>query len=140
MIEVKMMNLRNYYNLLRIDRSATESDIKKAYRKLAIEFHPDVNTDKDAEDKFKEIGEAYAVLSDTQKRQIYDQTGTTDFTGPGSMSNRPSPGRGMGRCRGMGKCSGLDALFRRRPRYAKKMNSQETIKDERNQSLPHCHK
>ncbi len=96
-----MMNLRNYYNLLRIDRSATESDIKKAYRKLAIEFHPDVNTDKDAEDKFKEIGEAYAVLSDTQ--------------------NRPSRGRGMGRCRGMGgKCSGLDALFRRRPRYAKK--------------------
>ncbi len=116
-----MMNLRNYYNLLRIDRSATESDIKKAYRKLAIEFHPDVNTDKDAEDKFKEIGEAYAVLSDTQKRQIYDQTGTTDFTGFNSMSNRPSRGRGMGRCRGMGgKCSGLDALFRRRPRYAKK--------------------
>lgn len=116
-----MMNLKNYYSLLRIDRSATESDIKKAYRKLAIEFHPDVNTDKDAEDKFKEIGEAYAVLGDSQKRQIYDQTGTTDFTGFGSMSNRSFRGRGMGRCRGMGgKCSGLDALFRRRPRYARK--------------------
>lgn len=121
MIEVKMMNLKNYYSVLRIDRSATESDIKKAYRKLAAEFHPDVNTDKDAEDKFKEIGEAYAVLSDSQKRQIYDQTGATDFTGFGNMSNRPSRGRGMGRCRGMGgKCSGLDALFRKRPRYAKK--------------------
>lgn len=56
MIEVKMMNLKNYYSVLRIDRSAPESDIKKAYRKLAAEFHPDVNTDKDAEDKFKEIG------------------------------------------------------------------------------------
>ena len=115
------MNLKNYYSLLKIDQSATESDIKKAYRKLAIAFHPDVNTDEDAEDKFKEIGEAYAVLSDTQKRQLYDQTGTTDFTGFGSMSNRPSRGRGMGRCRGMGgKCSGLDALFRKRPRYAGK--------------------
>lgn len=116
-----MMNLKNYYSVLRIDRSAPESDIKKAYRKLAAEFHPDVNTDKDAEDKFKEIGEAYAVLSDSQKRQIYDQTGATDFTGFGNISNRPSRGRGMGRCRGMGgKCSGLDALFRKRPRYAKK--------------------
>ena len=91
------MNLKNYYSLLKIDQDATESDIKKAYRKLAIAFHPDVNTDEDAEDKFKEIGEAYAVLGDSQKRQIYDQTGTTDFTGFGSMSNRSFRGRGMGR-------------------------------------------
>ncbi|MCD4722968.1 MAG: DnaJ domain-containing protein [Desulfobacula sp.] len=115
------MNLKNYYSLLKIDRSATENEIKKAYRKLAMEFHPDVNTDKDAEDKFKAVSEAYAVLSDSQKRFIYDQTGNTNFAGFGNMANRPFPrGRGMGRCRGMGgKCSGMEALFRRRPRYAK---------------------
>jgi DnaJ-class molecular chaperone len=123
MIEVKMMSLKNYYSLLKIDKSATEKDIKKAYRKLATEFHPDVNTDENAEDKFKEIGEAYAVLSNSQKREIYDQTGTTNFTGFAKMSGQSfSRGRGMGRCRGMGgKCSGLEALFSRRPRwYTKK--------------------
>ena len=111
---------KDYYHLLNINRSATETDIKKAYRKLAMEFHPDVNTEKEAEEKFKAISEAYTVLSNRQKRQIYDQTGNTNFAGLGNMANRPW-GRGMGRGRGMGmgrcmgKCSGLDALFRKRP-------------------------
>ncbi|CCK82055.1 DnaJ domain-containing protein [Desulfobacula toluolica] len=118
------MNSKDYYRLLKIDRNATENDIKKAYRKLAMEFHPDVNTEENAEEKFKAISEAYAVLKDNQKRQIYDQTESTDFNGFGSMGNRM--GRGMGRCMGrgmgmgMGKCSGIDALFQRRSRYSKR--------------------
>lgn len=112
---------KDYYHLLNINRSATDNDIKKAYRKLAMEFHPDVNTEKEAEEKFKAISEAYTVLSNSQKRQIYDQTGNTNFAGFDNMSNQPSGrgmgmGRGMGGGRCMGKCSGLDALFRRRPR------------------------
>ena len=66
----------DYYELLNIDRSADERDIKKAYRKLAMKYHPDRNPDDaEAEAKFKEISEAYEVLSDTDKRQIYDQYG-----------------------------------------------------------------
>ena len=117
------MNSKNYYSLLEIDRSATEDDIKKAYRKLAMEFHPDVNTDKDAEGKFKELSEAYSVLSDRQKRHIYDQTGATNFAGIGKATNQPfQRRRGMGGCmgRGMGKGSGLGAVFQRRPRNTRK--------------------
>ena len=106
------MNSKDYYRLLNIDRNATENDIKKAYRKLAMAFHPDVNTDKDAEEKFKAISEAWAVLGDAQKRQTYDRTGNADLTGFDNSGNRPfSPGKGMGGCGG--KCGGLDALFRK---------------------------
>ena len=112
------MNSKNYYGLLQINITATEDDIKKAYRKLALEFHPDVNTDKNAEEKFKAINEAYAVLSDSRKRQIYDRMGNVDFIGFNNFANRPFPrGRGMGRC--MGKCGGLDALFRKSAQRAK---------------------
>jgi len=113
------MDFKNYYTLLKIDTSATEEDIKKAYRKLAMKFHPDVNSDKEAEEKFKALSEAYSVLGDSWKRQIYDQTGTTHFPGFAQPFQR---GRGMRGCRGMGmgKCSGLNAAFQRRPRYAKK--------------------
>jgi molecular chaperone DnaJ len=133
------MNSNDYYSLLKIDRSATENDIKKAFRKLAMECHPDVNPDKDAEQKFKELGEAYSVLSDSQKRHIYDQTGTTNFTGFDHMANQPfQRGRGMGGCRGMGrgmgmgKCSGLNGLFNnglfnRRPRPVKKTSDFDSI-------------
>ena len=115
------MNAKDYYSLLKIDRSATEDDIKKAYRKLAMEFHPDINTDKDAEEKFKALSEAYSILSDSQKRQMYDQTGATNLSGFANMANRPfQRGRGMGGCRGMGKCSGLYAAMRRRPGHAGK--------------------
>lgn len=116
------MNFKDFYSLLKIDRRATENDIKKAYRKLALEFHPDINTNKDAEEKFKAINEAYAVLSDSQKRHIYDQTGNTNFVGFDNMANQAfhrGRGRGMGMGRCMGKCSGLSALFSRRSRYAK---------------------
>lgn len=74
---------KDYYKTLGVSRSASEKDIKSAYRKLARKFHPDVNPgDKQAEDKFKEIGEAYEVLSDPQKRRQYDQFGSNWQRGP----------------------------------------------------------
>ena len=63
------MAKRDYYNVLGVDKNASPSDIKAAYRKLAIKFHPDKNPgDKKAEDKFKEASEAYGILSDTEKK------------------------------------------------------------------------
>lgn len=68
-------NKRDYYEVLGISRNATEHDIKSAFRRLAMKYHPDHNKAPDAEEKFKEINEAYAVLSDQQKRATYDQFG-----------------------------------------------------------------
>ena len=74
------MAKRDYYEVLGVDKSASEDEIKKAYRKIAIKYHPDRNPgDKEAEEKFKEAAEAYEVLHDAQKRQQYDQFG---FDGP----------------------------------------------------------
>lgn len=73
------MSKRDYYEVLGVDKKASESDIKKSYRKLAMEHHPDRNQgDKSAEEKFKEVKEAYEALSDPQKRQHYDQVGHAD--------------------------------------------------------------
>src|SRR5574341_2485153 len=66
---------RDYYEVLGVDKKASSEDIKSAYRKLAMQYHPDRNKSPDAEEKFKEISEAYAVLSDQNKRQQYDQFG-----------------------------------------------------------------
>ncbi len=72
--------MQNYYETLGIPKTATEAEIKKAYRKLAMQYHPDRNQgDKTAEEKFKQINEAYAVLSDTAKRQQYDTYGDQRF-------------------------------------------------------------
>src|SRR3954462_4105739 len=69
-------NKRDYYEVLGLSRQATTEEIKKAYRKLAVQHHPDKNPgDKKAEERFKELSEAYEVLSDPQKRQMYDQFG-----------------------------------------------------------------
>lgn len=74
------MNKEDYYFILGVDKSASDMDIKKAYKKLAMKYHPDRNSgDKDAEKKFKQIGEAYEVLSDPKKRDIYDQYGVSGF-------------------------------------------------------------
>jgi molecular chaperone DnaJ len=74
------MAKRDYYEVLGVERSAGEEEIKKAYRKLAVKFHPDKNPgDKAAEEKFKELGEAYEVLNDSQKRAVYDQYGHSAF-------------------------------------------------------------
>ena len=70
-----MADKRDYYEVLGVDKTADEKEIKKAYRKLAMKYHPDVSEEEGSEEKFKEISEAYAVLSDDEKRQRYDQFG-----------------------------------------------------------------
>ena len=70
------MQYKDYYKILGVEKKASQDDIKKAYRKCALEFHPDRNPgDKKSEDKFKEATEAYQVLSDAAKRKVYDQYG-----------------------------------------------------------------
>lgn len=82
------MSNRDYYEILGVERNASEEDIKKAYKKLAFKYHPDKNPDDShAEDKFKEVGEAYAILSDSQKRAQYDHFGHAQPGGMGGGFN-----------------------------------------------------
>ncbi len=75
------MEKRCYYEVLEVSREASAGEIKKSYRRLAMQYHPDKNPDdKDAEDKFKEIGEAYEILTDDQKRAAYDRYGHRAFS------------------------------------------------------------
>ena len=77
-----MAEKRDYYEVLGVSRSADDNTIKKAYRKLAKKYHPDTNGgDPKAEQKFKEVTEAYNVLSDKEKRKLYDQFGHAAFDG-----------------------------------------------------------
>lgn len=69
------MEYKDYYKIMGIQRNASQDEIKRAYHKLARKYHPDVSKEPDAEEKFKELGEAYEVLKDPQKRQAYDQLG-----------------------------------------------------------------
>jgi molecular chaperone DnaJ len=79
---------KDYYDILGVNKSANESEIKKAYRKLAVKYHPDKNPDnKAAEEKFKEISEAYEVLSDPEKKKTYDRFGTVDPNMGGGFHN-----------------------------------------------------
>lgn len=79
------MAKKDFYEVLGLQKGASDDEIKKAFRKLAIKYHPDKNQgNKEAEEKFKEINEAYQVLSDPQKKAQYDQFGTADFNGAGA--------------------------------------------------------
>jgi molecular chaperone DnaJ len=79
-----MSNKRDYYEILGVSRNVSEDELKSAYRKLALKFHPDRNpNDKDAEEKFKEAAEAYEVLRDREKRSLYDQFGHAGLEGSG---------------------------------------------------------
>ena len=77
------VNYKDYYQIMGVDKNATQAEIKKAYRKLARKYHPDVSKEKDAEQRFKEIGEAYEVLRDEEKRAAYDQLGSNWKAGQG---------------------------------------------------------
>jgi DnaJ-class molecular chaperone len=79
---------KDFYKILGISRTATDDEIKKAYRKLALKYHPDKNKAANAEEQFKLVAEAYEVLSDKKKREIYDQYGEEGLKG--------SPGGGGG--------------------------------------------
>ncbi|MFR6235509.1 MAG: DnaJ domain-containing protein, partial [Blautia sp.] len=80
-----MAEKRDLYEVLGVDRNADEATLKKAYRKLAKKYHPDVNPgDKEAEQKFKEATNAYAILSDPEKRKQYDQFGHAAFENGGA--------------------------------------------------------
>jgi molecular chaperone DnaJ len=74
---------KDYYKILGVNKNATAQEIKSAYRKLALQYHPDKNKSKDASEKFKEVSKAYEVLSDSQKRQTYDQFGEAAFQNGG---------------------------------------------------------
>lgn len=96
-----MMSKRDYYEVLGLSKGASADEIKKAYRKLSKQYHPDLNKEEGAEAKFKEIAEAYEVLSDDQKRARYDQFGHED----------PSAGFGGGGFGGAGGFGGFEDIF-----------------------------
>ena len=94
-----MADTKDYYQALGVTKSATPDEIKKAYRKLALQCHPDRNKGKDAEGKFKEVTKAYEVLSDPQKKQAYDQFGHAAFeqgAGQGPFGGAGGPFGGFG--------------------------------------------
>ncbi len=91
---------KDYYKILEVDRNASQEDIKKSYRKLARKYHPDVNKEAGAEDKFKDLQEAYSVLNDPEKRKKYDSLGSNwnagqDFRPPPDFDFESAFGRGF---------------------------------------------
>lgn len=97
---------KNYYDILGVEKTATPEEIKSAYRKLAKQYHPDVNKSPDATQKFKDINEAYEVLSDTTKRNNYDQFGSAGANNGGDFFR----GSGFGNFGG-GNFSGFEDIF-----------------------------
>ena len=82
------MDFKDYYSIMGVERDASQDEIKRAYRKLARRYHPDVSKEADAEARFKDLGEAYAVLKDPEKRAAYDQLGSDWKAG---QNFRPPP-------------------------------------------------
>jgi curved DNA-binding protein len=111
------MEYKDYYKILGVPREASAEDVKRAYRKLARKYHPDVNKDPKAEARFKELGEAYEVLKDPAKRTAYDRLGTDWQAGqdfrppPGWDAGFESPGRGPAPEGGVDFSDFFEALF-----------------------------
>ena len=101
-----MATTRDYYEILGLERGASDEEIKRSFRKLAQRWHPDVNTDPDADERFKEINEAYQVLADPQRRQQYDMFGRAGVGGTGAGAEGYGP---FGGFQGFGDI--FDAFF-----------------------------
>ena len=97
------MSKRDYYDVLGVSKTATKAEIKSAFRKLAKKYHPDISKESGSEEKFKEAEEAYAVLSDDDKRKQYDQFG---FNGPNNFGGA----NGFGGSNGFSGFSGAEGF------------------------------
>ena len=118
------MKFKDYYETLGVPRSATQDEIKQAYRKLARKYHPDVSKQPDAEARFKELGEANEVLKDPEKRAAYDRMGSNykngqDFSPPPDW-NEGFEFSGSGEPEGMPNSDFFEALFGRRAQHARR--------------------
>ena len=113
------MKYKDYYEILGVERNATPEEIKKAYRKLARKYHPDVSKEAHAEDKFKEVGQAYEVLKDKEKRAAYDQLGRhrpgEEFTPPPDWAGGWTTGGGTQGFGGVDISDLFEQLFGQRP-------------------------
>ena len=119
-----MNNKRDYYEVLSVSRTATDQEIKSAYRRLAVKFHPDKNpNDASAEEKFKEAAEAYSVLSDAEQRKRYDRFGHAGVSSSAGAGSWGAPGFGgiediLGDLFGFGDVFGGVAVVRDAPPHS----------------------
>ena len=130
------VNYKDYYKIMDVAKTASQDDIKKSYRKLARKYHPDVSKEKDAEDRFKDINEAYEVLRDKEKRAAYDELGSnwkagqSGFTPPPNWQDQYHQGNSHSAAGGQGDFSDFfESLFgggQGAPRGRRSMKGQDT--------------